>query len=325
MNLKIPYAVIFLIFLFSCKKEAHNSVEKSQTSVPEPQRSVQKKTPEIPLPKIPKIDSLSGYSVFLFPKGKKDSARKAFRQRFTEEQQTMIFLLNRLDKKNSGDADTLIIPNKFQDSFIAYSPFPARVPKLDSVQKLVVFSYPIQAYGVYEHGVLLKWGPTSMGKKSAQTKRGLMFTNWKKELSTSSVNDEWKLPYNFNIHNTLGIGWHQYDLPGYPASHSCLRLTLEDAKWLYKFADQWILDKSGNEPIANGTPVIVYGDYAWGKRKPWRYLPENPNANTISEEQLDEIISPYLEKILSEQKRREEVIKSLPPKQPQKIPDSISG
>jgi hypothetical protein len=30
------------------------------------------------------------------------------------------------------------------------------------------------------------------------------------------------LRWNFNIENKLGVGWHS--LPGYPASHSCLRL-----------------------------------------------------------------------------------------------------
>ena len=52
-----------------------------------------------------------------------------------------------------------------------------------------------------------------MGKKTAQTKRGLMHANWKKELAISTVDSEWKLPFNVNVHNTLGIGWHQYDLP----------------------------------------------------------------------------------------------------------------
>jgi hypothetical protein len=45
------------------------------------------------------------------------------------------------------------------------------------------------------------------------------------------------LRWNFNIENKLGVGWHS--LPGYPASHSCLRL--EDAKLLYEWADEWQL------------------------------------------------------------------------------------
>ena len=147
-----------------------------------------------------------------------------------------------------------------------------------------------------------------MGKKSAQTKRGLMFANWKKELAISTVKSEWKLPYNFNIHNTLGIGWHQYELPGYPASHSCLRLLLDDAKFMYQWADAWILNKGGATVKANGTPVIVFGDYQWGGKKPWKNLINNPKANDISVGELDELIKPHLDKILDEQKKRAEVL-----------------
>ena len=63
-----------------------------------------------------------------------------------------------------------------------------------------------------------------MGSKAHQTTRGLHFTNWKGKEIISTVSDEWKLKWNFNIANHEGIGWHQYSMPGYPASHSCLRL-----------------------------------------------------------------------------------------------------
>jgi lipoprotein-anchoring transpeptidase ErfK/SrfK len=104
---------------------------------------------------------------------------------------------------------------------------------LENVKKFVFFPYPIQAFGVYEYGNLIKWGPTSMGKKSTPTKKGLMFANWKKEVAISTVSDEWKLRWNVNVANFDGIGWHQYAMPGYPASHSCLRMLEEDAKWMY--------------------------------------------------------------------------------------------
>ena len=146
-----------------------------------------------------------------------------------------------------------------------------------------------------------------MGKKTAETKRGLMFANWKKELAISTVDSDWKLPYNFNVHNTLGIGWHQYDLPGYPASHSCLRLSLDDAKYLYQWADQWVLNKGGATVKANGTPVIVFGDYQWGGKKPWKNLHADSKSNDISVEEMNEIIEPYLTKILEEQAKRETV------------------
>ena len=248
------------------------------------------------------------YHSFIFPQKKKDSAMAVFNDEFSKNEQSVILALNRLDLKNKWRADTLMIPNKIDENLLIYSPFPESLEKLKEVKKMVFFSYPIQAYALYENGKLVKWGPTSMGKKSAQTKRGLMFANWKKELSISTVSSEWKLPYNFNVHNTLGIGWHQYDLPGYPASHSCLRLSLDDAKFLYNWADQWILNKGGATVKANGTPVIVFGDYHWGGKKPWKNLDVDAKSNNISVEEMNAIFEPDLAKILEEQKKRESVI-----------------
>lgn len=253
------------------------------------------------------------YRTMIFPQKKKDSVMSAFNKEFSKEEQNIILSLNRLDTKNKWRADTLSIPDKFDESLMIYSPFPKKLEELKEVKKIALFSYPIQAYALYEKGTLIKWGPTSLGKKNAQTKRGLMFANWKKELAISTVDSDWKLPYNFNIHNTLGIGWHEYDLPGYPASHSCLRLLREDAKYLYNWADQWILNKGGATVKANGTPVIVFGDYNWGKKKPWKSLESDPNSNEISVDEIGKIIEPHLSKILEEQTKREKVIAAQEP------------
>lgn len=236
-----------------------------------------------------------------------DSAKKLLKEKFTEEERYIIYALNRVDAKNYNRADTLIIPDKILTDFLAYSPFPATVAALNEVKKIVLFSYSIQAYAVYENGKLVKWGPTSMGSKAKQTPTGLSFANWKSKRAISTVKSEWILPWNFNIRNKDGVGWHQYDLPGYPASHSCLRLLDADAQWLYGWADQWIL-KDNATLLANGTPVIVFGAYPWGERRPWKNLLENPEANNISEEMLKDEIAPNLEKILNAQRTRETIV-----------------
>ncbi|KQR93453.1 hypothetical protein ASG01_09725 [Chryseobacterium sp. Leaf180] len=253
------------------------------------------------------------YNAFVIPKEKKmrDSMFSVFAKKYNERERYAILALNRLDSRSKWNADTLVVPAKIDTTLMSYSPFPMQIDVLSGVKKFVIFSYPIQAYGVYSNGTLVKWGPTSMGKKSAQTKRGLTFANWKKKLAISTVKSEWKLPYNFNIWNSEGIGWHQYDLPGYPASHSCLRLLLNDAKWLYNYADTWILNPGGATTKAKGTAVIVFGDYGWGKRKPWRNLLDDPNSNNISVEQMTKIIEPHVERMIKEQTNRETVSDSI--------------
>ena len=302
-TLNIFILSFLFLFVIQCKKDKIAETPKK------PVVEVKDVTKAI---NINKEDSLAKskikYTRFIFPKKKKDSAMAVFKNQFSDDERYTILALNRLDEKNSWRADTLIIPDKFQDDFLNYSPFPAQISLLKDVKKFVYFSYPIQAFAVYENGNLKRWGPTSLGKKSAKTASGLHFTNWKSKIATSTVDSDWKLPFNVNIANRLGIGWHQYDLPGFPASHSCLRLLKNDAEWMYSFTDQWILSDNGNTVKANGVPVIVNGDYNWGGQKPWRKMAENPMADYISESEISKNIQPYIEKILAEQKNREEVL-----------------
>lgn len=313
------YTLFFALLLASCKKD-EVSGNNSSSSASSPEEIAQNaanpdsiKTEPVEESAPPIMQENGFYNAFAIPKEKKlrDSLYAEFSKKYNEKERYAILALNRLDSKSKWNSDTLVVPAKIDTTLMSYSPFPMQLDVLSDVKKFVIFSYPIQAYAVYSNGTLVKWGPTSMGKKSAQTDRGLMFANWKKKLAISTVKSEWKLPYNFNIHNTHGIGWHQYDLPGYPASHSCLRLLMKDAIWLYNYADTWILNPGGATTKAKGTPVMVFGDYPWGKRKPWRHLLNDPNANNISVEEMTKLIEPNVQKMISEQTNREKVADSI--------------
>ena len=253
-----------------------------------------------------KYDKAQDYTYTNWVLKSSDSVRKIFKEKFTSQQLTTIVALNRVDKNTFTTVDTLLIPDQFDDDFLAYSPFPYTLSSAKDVKKLAIFSYPIQAYGLYENGELVKWGPSSMGSKQHKTPEGLYFCNWKGEEVISTFDDEWVLRWNFNIENQEGIGWHQYQLPGTPASHSCLRLLEADAKWMFDWADEWIL--ADKETVkAKGTPVIVYGSYDFEGRKPWLNLAKNSHANDISTETLNEIVGKYQAEILKEQKNRDAV------------------
>ena len=144
-----------------------------------------------------------------------------------------------------------------------------------------------------------------MGREKDKTPTGLFFTNWKAEETTSTFDDEWELRWNFNIENKLGVGWHQYTLPGYPASHSCLRLQEQDARKLYDWADQWELSNPETVKV-KGTPVIVFGNYDFKAPKPWLELVKNPKALTISENEIENVAKPFVESIMKEQKIRQD-------------------
>ncbi len=210
--------------------------------------------------------------------------------------------VNRTDKSHFKKMDTVLVPKDPSGDIVYYLPFPLYVSYLKDVEKIVFFSYPTQTFAAYEYGELVRTGQTNMGSRRHQTPTGLFFTNWKAKKTISTVNDEWELKWNFNIANKAGVGWHQYTLPGYPASHSCLRLTENDAKYLYNWADQWVVENK-TKILKKGTPVIVFGAYDFDGPKPWLKLIDDPHALDISEKELQQITQPFLNEILEEQKR----------------------
>ncbi|AWG23483.1 hypothetical protein FFWV33_19070 [Flavobacterium faecale] len=209
--------------------------------------------------------------------------------------------LNRTDAKNLATMDSIIVPSKLDGKREDYLPFPLQVQALKGVDRILFFSYATQTFAAYQNGSLVYTGPTNMGREKDPTPTGLFFTNWKAEKTTSTFNDEWDLKWNFNIENKLGVGFHQYSLPGYPASHSCLRLQEKDAKYLYDWANQWVL--ADKETVkAKGTPVIVFGEYPFKGNKPWLQLLTTPDAFQLSEDEISQVVAPKMDTILKEQK-----------------------
>ncbi len=218
----------------------------------------------------------------------------------------IILSVNRTDVEHLSNMDSIVLPSDLNGDLESYLPFPVSVPYLKNVSKIIFFSYPSQTFGAYENGELVYTGATNMGRKKDPTPTGLYYANWKAEETISTVDDEWKLKWNFNIENKQGIGWHQYALPGYPASHSCLRLQEGDARYLYTWADQFIAEGK-DSAIAKGTPVIVFGAYNFNGPKPWLQLVNNPHVLDIAPQVLEQEVSPHLQDILLQQKKRDDV------------------
>ncbi len=209
-----------------------------------------------------------------------------------------VLTLNRLDAKHIQKGVTITIPSELSD-WNALSPFPTQLPVATDIPQLLLVSQRIQAVAAYENGTLVRWMPTSTGKKNTPTPSRLYFTNWKGKLVVSTLEGGYILPWAFNLDSMEGIALHQFDLPGYPASHACIRLLEADAMWIYDWAKQWILDASGQNELASGTPVIVFGEYAYGKTAPWKKLATDPNATTLTVDELTEVITAYSEQIQS--------------------------
>lgn len=206
---------------------------------------------------------------------------------------TTVLKLNRIDYARARAGDTLLVPNAVGDE-LGYAPFPPTVAVLDSVPRLIAVSQRAQAFAAYEFGRLVHWGPTSTGKAKTPTPNALYFTNWKRKQTRSTDNEEWLLNWYFNFENQRGISFHEYDLPGYPASHACVRLLAADAEWIYRWADQWTLSRDARSVLAWGTPVAVFGRYDFKAPGPWRRVVEDSLAVRITSAELDSVLAPYL-------------------------------
>jgi hypothetical protein len=72
-----------------------------------------------------------------------------------------------------------------------------------------------------------------------------------------------------------------------------VRLLEEDARWIYSWSDQWVPGR-GSKVKVYGTPVLVFGDYAYGQPAPWLGLTTGDSAATISSTELAEALGPNL-------------------------------
>ncbi len=221
-----------------------------------------------------------------------------------------ILVLNRIDKANFDRTDTLVFPDSFGVGIDLYCPFPKTVEQLKEVDKIILVSHFAQVFAAYENGVRIKWGPTSTGKASTPTPKGLFAVNWKSKRTVSTVDPTWIMDWYFNLDNFRGVSVHQYALPGYPASHSCVRLYKEDAFWLYHWIDQWQL--VNGEILVYGTPVIIFGEYPFDQRKPWLKLADNKDAMMISFIELKNIFDQFLPLVIERQSKRDSIERIVP-------------
>ena len=200
--------------------------------------------------------------------GKKDSTRSAWRALTT---------LNRKELGYIRVGDTIVVPDTVVDDLRAYSVFPQQYPGAASIPKLVMVTNALQSYACYEYGQLVRFAAANTGTESKATFPGRYAFNWKERLRISSLNDNWKLPYTWNFHKYAGNAFHQFDMPGRPVSHSCVRQFMEDAEWLFAWGEGSKHDESGNAIPFTGTPVVIIDMFDFTRKKggPWLELASN--------------------------------------------------
>src|SRR4051794_11096572 len=161
----------------------------------------------------------------------------AIQRQMTAAQLGLLEKLNRMDLVHLARATTVIAPDRWTAGELDYSPLPRVWTGGDPEEKLIVVHQPSQVFGAYEAGHLVRWGPISSGREVTQTPAGFYHLTWRSKSRRSSDNREWILNWYFNFVNERGVSFHEFELPGRPASHACVRLLNRDAKWIYDWGE----------------------------------------------------------------------------------------
>ena len=111
----------------------------------------------------------------------------------------------------------------------------------------VIISVPKQRVYVYRNGIQIGVAPCSTGKDGYDTPTGVFTILQKEKEHYSNAYDNAPMPHMERL-TWDGIALHAGKLPGYPASHGCVRLPPAFAEKLYGITQV-------------GTPVIIAGDY----------------------------------------------------------------
>lgn len=190
--------------------------------------------------------------------------------RFEPDELGVLEKLNRADVKHLPRLPQIVVPSEWHDE-IAHTPFPSRYEAAAAMAKALIVDQPSQAFAAYEYGRLVYWGPTSTGRQARPTPTGRFHLNWRARSRLSTLSGEWRLNWYFNFHNLRGLAFHEFDLPGVPASHACVRLLARDAEWIHTWGESWTLDAKG-QLASPGTPVFILGKYDFSAPAPARTL-----------------------------------------------------
>lgn len=131
----------------------------------------------------------------------------------------------------------------------------------------VIVSIPEQRVFVYRNGVRIAVSTCSTGKPGHSTPTGIFTVLQKDKHHRSSTYNNAPMP-NMNRLTWSGIALHAGNLPGYPASHGCVRLPMDFSEKLFgitHIGTPVIIAGSHSDPWELIHPGMVLGDYAEGE------------------------------------------------------------
>jgi hypothetical protein len=139
--------------------------------------------------------------------------------------------------------------------------FPERSP---NGPMLIIVSIPDQLLHVYRNGIRVAASTCSTGKPGHRTPTGVFTILQKDKHHRSSTYNNAPMP-NMNRLTWDGVALHAGNLPGYPASHGCVRLPMQFSEMLFSITRKGmtvVIADSKSQPASVTHPGMVLGDYA---------------------------------------------------------------
>lgn len=125
---------------------------------------------------------------------------------------------------------------------------------------VVIVSLPDQTLSAYRNGIRIAYSSISSGVKGRSTPTGVFTILEKNVTHFSNKYHHAPMPYMQRL-TWAGVAMHAGDLPGYPASHGCIRLPREFAKKLYSLTERGttviVVDEKSSEPTFAVHPGIL--------------------------------------------------------------------
>ena len=125
---------------------------------------------------------------------------------------------------------------------------------------VVIISLPDQTLSAYRNGIRIAYSSISSGVKGRSTPRGVFTILEKEATHFSNKYHHAPMPYMQRL-TWAGVAMHAGELPGYPASHGCIRLPRDFAKKLYTLTTPGttviVVDEKTSEPTFAAHPGIL--------------------------------------------------------------------
>lgn len=125
---------------------------------------------------------------------------------------------------------------------------------------VVLVSIPLQIMSVYRNGILVGRSSVSTGSKGHDTPTGVFTILEKKQTHRSKKYDDAPMP-NMQRLTWSGIAMHSGNLPGYPASHGCVRMPYDFSTLLFSITGNGgtvvIGDSKSTQPHFASNPGLL--------------------------------------------------------------------